>query len=133
MIDGLCFCGYLTYTAEIDPDSVDLRHCKDCQVLSSSAFPCDCSSFGWKLSSVNRRADDLRRLRKAAIAEISHFVRSAALRSIPDRPAATPNISVCAPARCDSFKRLLRSVPIGADHRSPWIGKLSGLPWHDTE
>src|SRR5882724_6216116 len=37
-VDGSCFCGYLTYAAEIDPASVALCHCKDCQMLGSSAF-----------------------------------------------------------------------------------------------
>ena len=37
-VDGTCHCGYITYAAEIDPAKVIICHCKDCQVLSSSAF-----------------------------------------------------------------------------------------------
>jgi hypothetical protein len=37
-VDGSCFCGYLTYAAEIDPATVQLCHCKDCQILGGSAF-----------------------------------------------------------------------------------------------
>jgi hypothetical protein len=37
-VDGTCHCGYITYTAEIDPATVVICHCTDCQVLSSSAF-----------------------------------------------------------------------------------------------
>lgn len=37
-VDGTCHCGYITYTAEIDPAKVIICHCTDCQVLSSSAF-----------------------------------------------------------------------------------------------
>lgn len=37
-VDGTCHCGYMTYTAEIDPCKVIICHCLDCQVLSSSAF-----------------------------------------------------------------------------------------------
>ena len=37
-VDGNCFCGYLTFEAEIDPASVQLCHCSDCQIFSSSAF-----------------------------------------------------------------------------------------------
>ncbi len=37
-IDGRCHCGYLSYVAEIDPDSVEICHCADCQTLSGSAF-----------------------------------------------------------------------------------------------
>lgn len=37
-IDGGCHCGNITYVAEIDPDTVGICHCTDCQTLSGSAF-----------------------------------------------------------------------------------------------
>lgn len=37
-IDGRCHCGSITYEAEIDPDTVAICHCTDCQTLSGSAF-----------------------------------------------------------------------------------------------
>jgi hypothetical protein len=37
-IDGRCHCGYLTYEADVDPADVTLCHCRDCQVLTGSAF-----------------------------------------------------------------------------------------------
>ncbi len=37
-VDGRCLCGYLAYEAEVDPASVRLCHCTDCQTLSGSAF-----------------------------------------------------------------------------------------------
>jgi hypothetical protein len=37
-IDGGCHCGSITYDADIDPDTVGICHCTDCQVLSGSAY-----------------------------------------------------------------------------------------------
>lgn len=37
-IDGGCHCGYITYSAEINPEKVGICHCTDCQTLSGSAF-----------------------------------------------------------------------------------------------
>jgi len=37
-IDGGCHCGSITYEAEVDPNTVALCHCTDCQTLSGSAF-----------------------------------------------------------------------------------------------
>ncbi len=37
-IDGGCHCGHITYEAEIDPGSVGICHCTDCQALSGTAF-----------------------------------------------------------------------------------------------
>jgi len=37
-IDGACHCGFITYTAEIEPDKVGICHCTDCQTLTGTAF-----------------------------------------------------------------------------------------------
>ena len=37
-IDGGCHCGDITYEAEIDPETVGICHCADCQALSASVF-----------------------------------------------------------------------------------------------
>jgi hypothetical protein len=37
-IDGGCHCRFLTYEAEVDPESAGICHCTDCQSLSGTAF-----------------------------------------------------------------------------------------------
>ena len=37
-IDGGCFCNYVTYEAEVDPKSVAICHCTDCQTHSGTAY-----------------------------------------------------------------------------------------------
>lgn len=37
-IEGGCHCGFITYEAEVDPDSVGICHCTDCQTLTGSAY-----------------------------------------------------------------------------------------------
>ena len=37
-ITGACHCGAITYEAEVDPATVGLCHCTDCQIFSGSAF-----------------------------------------------------------------------------------------------
>lgn len=35
---GACFCGGIEYRAEVDDQRVGVCHCRDCQILSGSAF-----------------------------------------------------------------------------------------------
>ena len=35
---GGCHCGAIGYEAEVDPDTVTVCHCTDCQTLTGSAF-----------------------------------------------------------------------------------------------
>lgn len=37
-VQGACHCGQITFEAEIDPNTVRICHCTDCQTLSGSAF-----------------------------------------------------------------------------------------------
>ena len=37
-IDGGCFCGNITFEADIDPEKVMICHCTDCQSITGSAF-----------------------------------------------------------------------------------------------
>jgi hypothetical protein len=37
-IDGGCHCGFITYEAEVDPATVGICHCTDCQTLTGSAY-----------------------------------------------------------------------------------------------
>lgn len=37
-IDGRCHCGAISFEAEVDPASVSLCHCTDCQMLTGTAF-----------------------------------------------------------------------------------------------
>ncbi len=37
-IEGGCHCGRIGYVADIDPATVTICHCTDCQALSGSAF-----------------------------------------------------------------------------------------------
>jgi hypothetical protein len=37
-VEGGCHCGYITYEAEVDPDTVGICHCTDCQHLTGTAY-----------------------------------------------------------------------------------------------
>jgi len=37
-IDGQCHCGRVSYEADIDPGSVSICHCTDCQTLTGSPY-----------------------------------------------------------------------------------------------
>lgn len=37
-VTGQCHCGAITYEAEVEPGTVNVCHCRDCQRLTGSAF-----------------------------------------------------------------------------------------------
>ena len=37
-VDGECYCGAIAFEAEVEPGSMTICHCTDCQIHSGSAF-----------------------------------------------------------------------------------------------
>jgi len=37
-VEGKCHCGKIAYEATVDPDTVTICHCTDCQTLTGSAY-----------------------------------------------------------------------------------------------
>lgn len=44
-VTGSCHCGAIAYAAEVDPNSVTVCHCTDCQRLTGSAFRASIASL----------------------------------------------------------------------------------------
>jgi hypothetical protein len=48
-VEGGCHCGKIAYRAEVDPNTVGICHCTDCQTLTGSAYraniPAPANSF----------------------------------------------------------------------------------------
>jgi hypothetical protein len=43
-IEGGCHCGNIAYQAEVDPNTVGICHCTDCQTLTGSAYRANISA-----------------------------------------------------------------------------------------
>ena len=44
-INGSCHCGHIKYEAEVDPTTVKVCHCTDCQKLTGTAFRTNIASL----------------------------------------------------------------------------------------
>ena len=44
-VTGDCHCGHITYEAEVDPVTVRVCHCTDCQRLTGTAFRANIASL----------------------------------------------------------------------------------------
>lgn len=43
-VDGQCHCGAIAYEAEVQPGTINICHCLDCQRLTGSVFRCNVSA-----------------------------------------------------------------------------------------
>src|SRR5229473_2152949 len=45
-VDGACHCGNIAFEAEVDPETVRICHCTDCQTMSGSLFRANVQADG---------------------------------------------------------------------------------------
>jgi len=76
-IEGGCHCGNIVYQAEVDPNTVGICHCTDCQTLTGSAYranisaplkPLGCSKASPIFTSRPQRAERSAHMRSVPIA-----------------------------------------------------------------
>ena len=81
-VTGGCHCGQITYEAEVDPATVRVCHCTDCQKLTGTAFRANIASLPGTFRLNERDPEDLhqdRRKREQTCAWLLPGVRHADL------------------------------------------------------
>lgn len=58
-IDCSCHCGHITYESVVDPEQVEVCHCKDCQTFSGSALRTVVAAFEGNIQTAFRDSEDL--------------------------------------------------------------------------
>ncbi len=59
-VDGRCHCGQIRYEAQIDPGTVSVCHCTDCQMLTGTAYRVSVPASAANLAFLSGHTEDLR-------------------------------------------------------------------------
>ena len=132
-VDGTCYCGYLTFEAEVDPDTVELCHCSDCQVLSGSAFrivvPATAGSFrllSGEPATFVKTAESGNRRSQAFCPKCG--------TSIFSRPADGKEGYFGLRTGCLRQRHeLVPAAQIWRRSSLPWVDHIGDIPMHETE
>ena len=127
-VDGRCFCGAVTYDAEIDPDRVLICHCTDCQNHSGSAYRV-----------VAGVVDGGFRLLAGELKSYEKVADSGSVRSRTFCPECGTNIYACTVGEGTGFfglrlgtinqrAELTPKLRVWCRSALPWSDDLSGLP-----
>ena len=127
-VHGRCHCGAITYEADVEPGSVSVCHCLDCQMLTGSAFRANIVAPAERfriLTGEPRKhvkvADSGTRRVHAFCGTCGAPVYSAA----PDNPK-TYSLRLGALSEKEALGRPARQI--WTKRRLPWIGPVQGVP-----
>lgn len=136
-IDGGCYCGFLTYEAEVDPTKVEICHCSDCQKFSGSAFrvlvPAEPGTFRMTTGVPKTYVKTAESGNKRIQAFCPHCGTSIyATDFIEGKPATPPAIGL----RVGAINQRAQLSPKGqfwTRSRLPWVLGVAALPETERE
>ena len=132
-VDGHCLCGHITYEAEVDPESVIICHCTDCQTHSGTAY-----------GVVVGVVDGKFRLLSGTLKTYEKIADSGTVRALAFCPECGTRIHASTVGEGTSFMglrlgtvrqrdRLKPSLQVWCRSAQPWVGDLSAIPRFETQ
>ncbi|HBD10566.1 MAG TPA: GFA family protein [Porticoccaceae bacterium] len=126
-ISGECFCKAISYESELDENRIGICHCRDCQIISGSAFrmssvvPVDDFNFTRGMPKFFDKRADSGSVRRLAFCDIC----GTHLCSLPvDNDSTSPFVSI----RLSTAREFLQLKPVSeifCDSRVSWLAPLA--------
>ena len=123
-VTGHCHCGQISFEAEVDPATVRVCHCTDCQKLTGTAFRAAIASLPGTFVLKSGTPKIYLKTAESGSKRPTPSARNAARRSMPPRPSRTRQLMDCGSAGSTSaLNSPRRRVRSGAARLCPgrWI------------
>ena len=130
-IDGQCFCGHVTYEAEINPKHVAICYCTDCQRHSGSAYsvavavpPEAFRLTAGTLKTVGKIADSGTRRAMTFCVDCGTRIYG----MVVDNPTASLTVRL---GTVNQRADLAPRNQVWCSSRLPWVELVEGIPAHE--
>ena len=132
-VEGNCHCQLVKFRSEVDPDEVEICHCKDCQSLSGTAFhtivPAKEGTFEMLSGEVKKYvkiADD-------GATRIQSFCPECGSPIYSSPPEGTSGVLRIRVGVIKQRDHLVPKMQYWARSAQPWTQAISGMKKNDTE
>jgi hypothetical protein len=127
-VHGRCHCGAITYEADVEPGTVSVCHCLDCQMLTGSAFRANIAAPAGRFRILSGKPREYVKVADSGARRVHAFCGT----------CGAPVYS-CAPENPKSYSLRLGALsekePLGrparqtwTKRRLSWIPKVEGVP-----
>ena len=131
-IDGHCHCGAIAYEADVEPDTVTICHCSDCQMMSGSAYRANIMVPADKFKVTRGTPKTYLRTADSGNVRMQAFCTECGTQLWACSPQNTPNYSL----RTGTITQRAQLKPkrqIWRHSALPWVDNLTGLPGSDKQ
>jgi hypothetical protein len=131
-IDGGCHCGAIAYEAEVDPETVSICHCTDCQHLSGSVYRTSVQAKREALQFLKGRPKEYVKTAQSGAKRAQGFCADCGTPIYSGDPGGNSPVYFI---RAGSVRQRAQLVPrrqIWCSSRLPWLPE-AGLPSLDKQ
>ena len=132
-VHGRCHCGAITYEAEVEPGSVNVCHCLDCQMLTGSAFRANIAAPADRFRIVAGKPREYVKTADSGAKRVHAFCGecgSPVYSSAPQNPK-TFSLRLGALRETEALGKPARQI--WTKRRLSWIPKVDGVPEFDAQ
>ena len=125
-VQGRCHCGEITYEAEVEPGSVNVCHCRDCQMLTGSAFRANIAAPAERFRLLTGKPREYLKTADSGARRVHAFCAtcgSPVYSCAPENPK-TYSLRLGALSERDALGRPAREI--WTKRRLSWMAKLQG-------
>jgi hypothetical protein len=127
-IDGACHCGKIRYEAEVDPTSMSICHCTDCQVLTGSPFRASIRALPGSLRFLEGAPRIYPKTADSGAVREQAFCDTCGTPIYATSPGPEPRIYNVRVGSIRQRAQFEPCVQIWCRSELPWVGKVTELP-----
>jgi hypothetical protein len=127
-VQGRCHCGEITYEADVEPGTVNVCHCRDCQMLTGSAFRANIAAPADRFRLLTGKPREYVKVADSGARRVHAFCAicgSPVYSCAPENPQMY-SLRLGALSERDALGRPARQI--WTKRRLSWMPKLDGVP-----
>ncbi|HEV7559556.1 MAG TPA: GFA family protein [Kofleriaceae bacterium] len=132
-VTGACHCGAIRYEADIDPATAGICHCRDCQVLSGTAFRVYVRAAPGTFKILSGCPRVYTKTAETGAKREQAFCETCGSPIYATAPGPEPRVYSIRAGTLDQRDQLDANIQIWARSRLPLLDRLDAIPKLETQ
>lgn len=132
-ITGRCHCGAIRYEAEVDPATMRVCHCTDCQAFSGSAFRASIPAIPGSLQVLTGAPRVYAKTADSGRTSEQAFCERCGTHVFGIVPGSEPRLCSVRVGTIDQRDQLRPALQYWTRSQVPWLAELVAVPGRETQ
>jgi hypothetical protein len=132
-VEGQCHCGAIVYEAEVEPGTIGICHCADCQMLTGTAFRANIPAPAAGFHILKGEPRRYTKVAQSGLARVHAFCEHCGTPVYSCAPENPPTYSLRVGALKQRYELGSPKRQIWNKRRLPWLSEMDDIPAVDGQ